>query len=275
MSRLRSAALGTAGTLCATALCTGAAPADAESVSARALAPHTITVGTPQTVGPHEEGSRSVPCQGGQLPSGGGVRTTSNGVFLNATWPTGISWEATVYNDTNTTQTFTPVAICTPQHHTTRHGPAVNVPPGGTEISRALCDAGQVVTGGGPDASSRGTGAGKDQGYINQSSDIGQEWVGRATNHGPLPVTIQTWVRCTNTPHTARASGPTRVAQGATGTAHAECDPGDVPTGGGGLGNPALDFNESFPTATGWTMRATNHGSIPLDLFARVTCTHP
>ncbi|MFI8944826.1 hypothetical protein [Streptomyces syringium] len=114
-----------------------------------------------------------------------------------------------------------------------------------------------------------------DQGYINQSSDIGQEWVGRATNHGPLPVTIQTWVRCTNTPHTARASGPTRVAQGATGTAHAECDPGDVPTGGGGLGNPALDFNESFPTATGWTMRATNHGSIPLDLFARVTCTHP
>lgn len=66
-------------------------------------------------------------------------------------------------------------------------------------------------------------------------------------------------------PHTAHVSSPTRLAHGATGTAHAEYGPGEVPTGGGGLGNPAVDFNQSFPTATGWTMRATNHGSTPLD----------
>lgn len=267
MGRLRLVALGTTGVLCTAALCTGAA--------ARARAPHTITVGAPQSVGPHEAGTTNVPCQGGQVPSGGGVRTTSNRVFLTATWPSGISWAGDVYNETNTKQTFTPVAICTPQRHTTRHGTFVIVPPRQTAIVRADCDPGQVATGGGPDAGARGTGSDGGQAYISQSSDIGQEWVGRVTNHGPRATVLQTWVRCTDTPHTAYASSPTNLKRGATGTAHAKCGPGEVPTGGGGLGNPALDFNESFPTATGWTMRATNHGSVPLALFARVTCTRP
>lgn len=275
MRRRHLAAFGIVGALCATALCTGAAPAGPASAPARALAPHTIVEGSPLSVPPHTAVTRNVPCQGGQLPSGGGVRTTSNGVFLTATWPSGISWEGDVYNETNTPQTITPVAICTPQRHTTRSGTQVSVPSGQTAIVRAACDAGQVATGGGPDAGSRNTGSDSGQAYISQSSDIGQEWVGRVTNHGPRPTILQTYVRCTNTPHTAHASSPTRLAPGATGTAHVECGPGEVPTGGGGLGNPAVDFNESFPTATGWTMRATNHGSIPLDLFARVTCTRP
>jgi hypothetical protein len=265
---------GTTGALCATALCIGAARAGTEAVPARA--PHTITVGGTQTVSPHSAGTNNVPCQGGQIPSGGGVRTTSNGVFLTATWPSGISWVGDVYNETDTTQSFTPVAICTPQHHTTRSsGTGVSVPPGQTALVRANCDAGQVATGGGPNAGARGTGSDSGQAYISQSSDIGQQWVGRVTNHGPRATVLQTYVRCTNTPHTARVSSPTRLAPGATGIAHVECGPGEVPTGGGGLGNPAVDFNESFPTVTGWTMRATNHGSIPLDLFARVTCTQP
>ncbi|WP_405795924.1 hypothetical protein [Streptomyces sp. NBC_01506] len=203
------------------------------------------------------------------------MRTTSNGVFLTATWPSGISWVGDVYNETGAPQTFTPVAICTPQPHTVRTGTFVSVPPGQTATVRAACDPGQVAAGGGLNAGSRGTGSDAGQAYISQSSDIGQEWVGRVTNHGPRATVLQTYARCTNTPHTAYASAPTRLAQGATGTAHAECGAGEVPTGGGGLGNPAVDFNESFPTATGWTVRATNHGSVPLDLFARVTCTRP
>ncbi|WP_327091908.1 hypothetical protein OIE66_15165 [Nonomuraea sp. NBC_01738] len=270
MSRRRLVALGA---LCTTALCAWTAPAGAEPSSA--LAPHTITVGRTQTVAPHDSGTTNVPCQGGQVPSGGGVRTSGNGVFLTATWPSGISWAGDVYNETDTPQTFTPIAICTSQRHTTRHGTMQFVEPGHTEIVRAVCDPGQVATGGGPDAGDRNTGSDGGQSYISQSSDIGQEWVGRVTNHGPRSAILQTWVRCADAPHSARASGPTRLARGATGTAHAECPPGEVPTGGGGLGNPAVDFNESFPTATGWTMRATNHGSIPLDLFARVTCTRP
>jgi len=275
MSRLHWVALGTAGALCATALCTGAAPAGTQSGPARARAPHTIVVGAPQAVRPHDSGTTNVPCQGGQVPSGGGVRTTGNGLFLTATWPSGISWVGDVYNETGTTQTFTPVAICTPQRHATRSGTSVSVLPGQTALVRAVCDPGQVATGGGPDAGDSGTGADSGQAYVNQSSDIGQEWVGRVTNHGPGSTILQTYVRCTDTPHTAYASSPTRLSQGATGTAHVDCKPGEVPTGGGGLGNPAVDFNESFPTTTGWTVRATDHGSVPLDLFARVTCTRP
>jgi hypothetical protein len=272
---LRLAALGTTGALCATALCTGAAPADRESASAQVRAQHTIVVGAPSTVAPHSASTTNVPCQGGQVPSGGGVRTTSNGMFLTATWPSGISWVGGRLQRDRHPADLHPVAICTPQHHTVRTGTFVSVPSGQTAIVRAVCDPGQVATGGGPNAGSRGTGSDSGQSYISQSSDIGQEWVGRVTDHGPRTTILQTSVRCTDTPHTAHASAPTRLAQGATGTAHAECAAGEVPTGGGGLGNPAVDFNESFPTATGWTMRATNHGSIPLDLFARVTCTRP
>ncbi|MGY3678301.1 hypothetical protein [Streptomyces sp. TE33382] len=203
------------------------------------------------------------------------MRTTSNGVFLTATWPSGISWFGDVYNETNTPQTFTPVAICTSQFHATRIGNAVSVSSGQTAIVRAACDPGQVASGGGPNAGARGTGSDSGQAYISQSSDIGQEWVGRVTSHGPRATILQTYMRCANTPHTAHVSAPTSLTQGATGTAHAECGPGEVPTGGGGLGNPVVEFNESFPTATGWTMRATNRGSSPLDLFARVTCTQP
>ncbi|MFC3983066.1 hypothetical protein [Streptosporangium jomthongense] len=273
MGRPRLAALGAVGALFATVLCAGETSADTEPVPAQA--PHTITVGIPHTVGPHSAGTSNVPCQGGRFPSGGGVLTTSNGVFLTATWPSGISWVGDVYNETDTPQTFTPVAICTLQRHTTRFGTSVNVPSGQTATVRATCDPGQVATGGGPNAGARGTGSDSGQAYISQSSDIGRQWVGRVTNHGPRFVILQTYVRCADTPHTAYASGPTRLAQGATGTAHVECGPGEVPTGGGGLGDPAVDFNESFPTTTGWTVRATNHGSVPLDLFARVTCTRP
>ncbi|MFC0842569.1 hypothetical protein ACFH04_02315 [Streptomyces noboritoensis] len=271
MKSLRTVALATATTLC----CALTSAAVAEPAATRARAPHTIVTGARVTVAPHTASTTNVPCQGGQVPSGGGVQTSGNGVFVTATWPSGISWVADVYNETNAPQTYTPLAICTSQPHTTRHGDMANVPPGQTAIVRATCDPGQVVTGGGPDAGSRNTGSDHGQSYISQSSDIGQQWVGRVTNHGPGATILQTWVRCANTPHTAYASGATRLAQGATGTAHIDCHPGEVPTGGGGLGNPAVDFNESYPTTTGWTMRATNHGSIPLDLFARVTCTTP
>ncbi|MFF4711342.1 hypothetical protein ACFY2V_08010 [Streptomyces eurythermus] len=275
MNRRHLATFGLVGALCATALCAGAAQAGPEPSAARLRAPHTIVTGATSTVAPHSTNTTNVPCQSGQTPSGGGVRTSGNGVFLTATWPSGISWVGDVYNETDSPQTFTPVAICTPQRHTTRFGTTVSVQSGQTATVRAVCDTGQVPTGGGPNAGSRGTGSDSGQAYISQSSDSGQEWIGRVTNHGPRVVILQTYVRCTDTPHTAHASAPTRLAQGATGTAHAECGPGEVPTGGGGLGNPAVDFNESFPTATGWTTRATNHGTTPLDLYARVICTRP
>ncbi|MFD3379948.1 MULTISPECIES: hypothetical protein [unclassified Streptomyces] len=271
MRSIHTVAIATATALC----CAATSVAVAEPGRTQVRAAHTIVVGDPVTVLPHTAGTTNVPCQGGQVPSGGGVRTSGTGVFLTATWPNGNSWAGDVYNESGTAQTFTPVVICTSQRHVTRHGTAVNVPPGQTGLVRAACDPGQVASSGGPDAGARGTGSDHGQAYVSQSSDIGQEWVGRVTNHGPGATILQTWVRCTTAPHTAYASGPTRLARGATGTAHVNCRAGEVPTGGGGLGNPAVEFNESYPTATGWTMRATNHGSTALDLFARVTCTTP
>ncbi|MET8977363.1 hypothetical protein ABZX85_17250 [Streptomyces sp. NPDC004539] len=272
MKHLRLAVLATVGTLCAAALCTGAATADADPAPVRVQTPHTINVGRPQTVAPHSGTNVNVPCQSPEQSSGGGVRTTGTGVFIAASWSSA-GWEADVYNESNSPQTVTPVAICTTQRHTRRSSiPTVRVPAGQSGLARAFCPAGMVTTGGGNIGGTQGA----SRMYMSQSSDIGaSEWVVQAFNHSAFEQQLPAQVVCTDTPHSARASGGTQLTQGATGTAHIDCPAGEVPTGGGGLGNPAVQFNESYPTATGWTVRATNNGSQPLTLFARVTCTRP
>ncbi|MGW7786148.1 hypothetical protein [Streptomyces tricolor] len=272
MGGLRPAALGTAGTLCATALCTGAA-AGADPPQARLRAPHTITVGRSSTVAPHSGIDVNVPCQSPEQSSGGGVRTTGGGVFITASWSLA-GWDAEVCNESNSPQTVTPVAICTPQRHTRRSSiPSVRVPAGQSGLARASCPAGTVSTGGGNIGGPRGA----SRLYVSQSSDPGSgEWGVQAFHHSAFEQTIATQVVCTDTPHSARSSLGTTLGHGFTGTAHAECpDAGEVPTGGGGLGNPDVQFNESYPTSTGWTVRATNKGGRPLTFFARVICTRP
>ncbi|MEU4272607.1 hypothetical protein [Streptomyces sp. NPDC026092] len=271
MNRLSLAALGMAGTLCAAALCTGAATAVPDPRGAPALAPHTITEGLTSTVAPHSGVHVNVPCQSPEQSSGGGVRTTGNGVFITASWSSA-GWAADVYNETDTPQTVRAVSICTPQWHTRRSSiPTTQVPMGESGIARAACPAGTEATGGG----NIGGAQGNDRMYVSQSSDIADEWVVRAYNASPFQQRIATQVVCSNTPHSSRSSEGTLLGLGATGTSHAECPAGEVPTGGGGLGNPAVFFNESYPTPTGWTVRATNRGTQPLTVFARVNCTQP
>ena len=274
MPPLRLAALGAVGTLCAAALCAGPAAADTDPPRARALAPHTITFGRSKTVAAHSGANVNVPCQSPEQSSGGGVQTTGNGVFITASWSLA-GWAADVYNESDTPQTVTAVAICTPQRHTRRSSiPIERVPAGQSGLARAVCPAGTQATGGG----NIGGASGGNLQYVSQSSDVsfGGEWVVQAFNHSPIEQQLSTQVVCTDTPHSAQSSDGTLLAQGATGTAHVECPAaGEVPAGGGGLGNPAVQLNESYPTPTGWTVRATNKGNQPLTLFSRVICTRP
>ncbi|MCX4778057.1 hypothetical protein [Streptomyces sp. NBC_01264] len=62
---------------------------------------------------------------------------------------------------------------------------------------------------------------------------------------------------------------------GATGTAHAECPAGQVPSGGGGSGSFDVLLTTSGPTETGWTVRAKNMGFAQNTLFASAMCTAP
>lgn len=84
---------------------------------------------------------------------------------------------------------------------------------------------------------------------------------------------VRALVSCSDTQPTYGSSSTLRPAAGAVATAHAECPAGQVPTGGGASGGPAVLFNESSPTATGWTVRATNTGYAEGALFATVMCT--
>lgn len=264
MRRIHIAALTTATVLC----CATTTAAVAEPAKERARAPYTIRTGNSTTVFPHSSATTNIPCFPGEFSSGGGALITGNGVFVTATRAGGAGWDVNAYNETDIAQTLTASAVCTTQGKNHRLGDLVQVPSGQSGISRASCDPGQVASGGGNIAAGTQT-------YLSQSSDVGQTWVAQVFNHSPFEQRVEAQVVCTTTPHTAHAGSPTTVGRGATGIAHAECNPGEVATGGGGLGNPDLQFNETYPTPTGWTVRATNKSDQPLTLFARVTCTTP
>ncbi|MEU1409636.1 hypothetical protein ABZ471_46820 [Streptomyces sp. NPDC005728] len=264
MARIRIVVLATATVLC----CANTTAAVAEPTKERARVPYTIRTGNTTTVFPHSTATTNIPCFPGEFSFGGGALTTGNGVFVTATRAGGAGWDVNAYNESDTPQTLTASAVCAAGYKNHRLGDYLQVPSGQSGTSRATCDPGQVASGGGNIAAGTQT-------YVSQSSDEGRTWVARVFNHSPFEQRVEAQVVCTTTPHTAYPSGPVTVGQGATGTAHAECKPGEVATGGGGLGDPNLQFNETYPTPTGWTVRATNKATGPLTLFARVICTTP
>ncbi|MEV7523917.1 hypothetical protein [Streptomyces sp. NPDC091371] len=83
-------------------------------------------------------------------------------------------------------------------------------------------------------------------------------------------------ITCSNAKPTEGFSSTVRLARGQVATVHAECPAGHVLTGGGGSASPDVLFNSAAPTATGWTVRATNTGFDSRDnVWAMVLCTAP
>ncbi|MFF7369349.1 hypothetical protein [Streptomyces tricolor] len=67
------------------------------------------------------------------------MRTTGGGVLITASWSLA-GWAADVCNESDSPQTVTPVAICTPQRHTRRSSiPTVRVPAGRSGLARVIC----------------------------------------------------------------------------------------------------------------------------------------
>lgn len=205
-------------------------------------------------------------CPQGQTSTGGGIRLNpNNGVFLTASNPGGPGWDISVDNQSDEPRTVTPLVICaadpsiTHQVGTTANGP--------TAESAATCPAGQFVAGGGAVA--------KAKNYLSLSISDANHWFGRAKNVNTVFTGVVAFARCSNRPHSAANGDTVTLQPGTTGTSQAQCPDGQVPTAGGGSGNPNVLHNASAPTATGWSLRATNTDNVPRLVVAHVVCTAP
>lgn len=264
MKRTTNAVLAAGLILCTAAPAAWAGPGAPSAPTARSTVP-----GPSVTLSPNE--ALALPrlnCPSGQTSTGGGLTLSpDNGVFIRSSGPAGIGWEIAVHNLSDGPRTVTPLVVCTSDPTITHQaGPVVS---GDTAFSGAQCPAGQVAAGGGAAAAHRN--------FLSYSSDYNEGWHARARNMGSGPSAVAAFVRCSNRPHSdAGTTTGVPVPPGQTRSAHVECPAANqVPTAGGGYGDPRLLHNASFPTATGWTIRATNTDGADRSLYATVICTTP
>ncbi|MGW5421251.1 hypothetical protein [Streptomyces sp. NPDC003943] len=274
MGCFRTAALAT------TALLAAAVPAAAPHAWAEEPTPSNRTVtqepGHPTILYPHRGGTAAAYCPEGTTPSGGGATVESDpesAVFLKDSFPDGRRWVVRAFNESEEVQTLHPRVICTTDAITQLVGPDMPLEPGEpNNPSEISCGNDRFVVGGGAAAG--------DRTYLSatDSSDI-RAWHARAkyTNFDPAaPLSyVRAFATCSDKEPTYKFSDTVKLEAGHVGVAHAECPAGLVPTGGGGSGGLDVLFNSSSPTATGWTVRATNTGFGQLSLYASVVCGAP
>ncbi|MFF0432806.1 hypothetical protein ACFYU9_11345 [Streptomyces sp. NPDC004327] len=273
MPRFRTAAL-TAAALLAAAAVPGAIPV---AVAVAAAAPATVTQepGHPAVMFPGRQVTVAAYCPEGMTPSGGGATVESDpesAVFLKDTFPDGQRWVVRAVNYSDEVQTLHPRVICTTDSVTTQVSPDVPLRPGESRSAPAYCDDNTFVVGGG--------GQGGDVTFLSGTlvyTVHGWQAKAKYTNGDPAapPSFLRTKALCSRTQPTYGFSDTVRLDAGKVGTAHVECPPGLVPSGGGGSGGTDVLFNASAPTASGWTVRATNTGSAQGTLYASVVCTAP
>ncbi|MFC9298193.1 hypothetical protein ACFTWH_35365 [Streptomyces sp. NPDC057011] len=95
-----------------------------------------------------------------------------------------------------------------------------------------------------------------------------------AVNTGPAPAELRAHARCGAPPHTAVFGGPVALPPGGWEFAHAQCPVGELPSGGGfSVTSDRVRVNDSYlDDNRTWTVRATNTGTGPAELAARVIC---
>lgn len=206
-------------------------------------------------------------CPTGQTSTGGGVTVSpEDGVFIQSSNPVGTSWQVSVRNHSDGPRTVTPVVVCTSDPSITHQ--IGNTVSGNTAISVATCPANQHAAGGGAVAAPLN--------YLSRSSPSDINWDARAKNTGSGPSSVTAFARCSDRVHSWKANDMGVVVPAAgVRSAHIECPAGEVPSAGGAIGDPMVLHNESFPTATGWTVRATNTDNVQHAIVAEVLCAAP
>ncbi|MFG2393522.1 hypothetical protein ACGFYF_32150 [Streptomyces lavendulae] len=253
------------------------------SPAAPGAAVRTVTqqVGHPAVMYPGRLYTVAAYCPQGTKPTGGGATVEDDpvsAVFIKDSYPDAVGnrWLVRAFNDSGKVQTLHPRVVCSTDPTIGYEvGPDKPLQPGeAANPGRANCGFGRTrfVVGGGIQAG--------DRTYASETSVGNGEWVAQAKYTDFDPDAPLSFVRatavCSATEATFKFSSTVRLAVGAVATVHVECPAGLVPIGGGGDASPDVLLNSSAPTATGWTVRATNKGFSDRDgVFATVACAAP
>ncbi|MFF2197919.1 hypothetical protein [Streptomyces sp. NPDC058157] len=246
-------------------------------------AARTVTqqVGHPAVMYPNRLYTVAAYCPQGTKPTGGGATVEDDpvsAVFVKDSYPdvAGNRWVVRAFNASGEVQTLHPRVVCSTDPSISYEvGPDKPLQPGEpNNPSDANCGFGRTrfVVGGGIQSG--------DTTFASETSVGNGVWTARAKYMDFDPDAPLSFVRatavCSTTEATYAFSRTVKLAVGAVATVHAECPAGMVPIGGGGDASPDVLLNSSAPTATGWTVRATNKGFNDGDgVFATVACAAP
>ncbi|MFD0417913.1 hypothetical protein [Streptomyces sp. NPDC127108] len=145
----------------------------------------------------------------------------------------------------------------------------LTVPARGQSVSSFLnCPGGQVPTGGGWEAS------GSDVVGLRFSSST-NNYHAVVFNNSDAEQNFNAVALCSTVPHEPRLGTQVTVQPGAEGVATANCDPGQVASGGGSFPSGQAFIGASRPLAngTGWQITAENTTDTPQKVTAQAICT--
>lgn len=152
-----------------------------------------VSAANPLTVPAHSQsGISNVRCPEGQSPTGGGWEASSLQVIGMRFSVSGGNYNAVLFNDTDMTQSFNAVALCSTAFHETRIGQQITVQPGAEGVATARCGPGQVTSGGGSFPSG--------QAFIGDSRPLpdGTGWQITAENTTGTPQKVTAEATCTS-----------------------------------------------------------------------------
>ncbi|GGR52217.1 hypothetical protein [Streptomyces netropsis] len=237
----------------------------------RAAAPtdHTGSQGAEVVIPAGQARTAIAPCPAGREPSGGGGVRSGKGLFLTGSSPRGNAWEVKFSNKSAVERRGSAFVVCTAQSHTRVADTPLTVPAHQQSVSSFLrCPGSQVPAGGGWEAT------GTDVVGLRFSAST-QSYHAVVFNNSNAVQSFNAVALCSTVAHEPRLGNQITVQPGDEGVATANCDPGQVASGGGSFpsGQAFIGASRALPNGTGWQITAENTTGTPQKVTAEAICT--
>ncbi|MCD9195064.1 hypothetical protein [Streptomyces albireticuli] len=230
---------------------------------------HTGSQGPEVVIGAGGVGTALAPCPAGREPSGGGGIRSGKGLFMTGSSPRGNAWEVKFSNKSGAERRGAAFVVCTAQSHTRVSGDFITVSAHQQSVSSFLrCPGSQVPTGGGWEAT------GFDVVGLRFTAST-QSYHAVVFNNSNATQNFNAIALCSAVAHEPRLGGQITVQPGNEAIATANCDPGQVASGGGSFpsGQAFIGASRALPGGTGWQITAENTTGTAQKVTAEAICT--
>lgn len=246
---------------------TSGAPASGPGVAAPT--DHTGSQGAEVIVPAGQARTAVASCPAGREPSGGGGVRSGKGLFLTGSAPRGNAWEVKFSNKSGVERRGAAFVVCTAQSHTRVADTPLTVPAHSQSVSSFIrCPGGQVPTGGGWEATG--------------TDVVGLRFSGATQSYNVVVFNDSNAVQnfnavalCSAVAHEPRLGAQITVQPGDEAVATANCDPGQVASGGGSFpsGQAFIGASRALADGTGWQITAENTTGTAQKVTAEALCT--